>query len=306
DKDRRVGEQTAKFEQDALVKEAERQQAIRIAQLDRDQKVGEQQAAFERESKLAEADRDKRVRLADANAQAVAGESTAQADIASAQATLAVKRAEAYQISETKKREAEASVLEAQNRAMAKAALADAEKIEAEKRAELEAPAKAEKARIIVEAQAAAEQTKLAAEAQAAAIYAKLEAEARGQYEILAKKGVGLRTIIEACGGAQAAFQMLMLEHMDALAQASAKAISNIKFDKVVVWEGGGGNTGTSNTAAFLKDLARMMPPMMQVMKDVGGVEMPEYFARLVPESAAEGKHGVGSAKPAVNGTAAG
>ena len=31
-----------------------------------------------------------------------------------------------------------------------------------------------------------------------------------------------------------------MLEHLDALAEASAKAISNIKFDKVVVWEGGG------------------------------------------------------------------
>ena len=31
-----------------------------------------------------------------------------------------------------------------------------------------------------------------------------------------------------------------MLEHLDNLAEASAKAISNIKFDKVVVWENGG------------------------------------------------------------------
>ena len=83
---------------------------------------------------------------------------------------------------------------------------------------------------------------KLEAQAAAATIYAKLEAEARGQYEILAKKGEGLKKIIDACGGAQAAFQLLMLEHMDALAEASAKAISNIKFDKVVVWEGGGAN----------------------------------------------------------------
>ena len=182
------------------------------------------------------------MRLADANAKAVAGEAVAQADIAAAQATLAVKKAEAYQLAETKKREAEAAVLEAQNRAMAKAALAEAEKIEAEKRAVLEAPAKAEKAKMIVDAEAAAERVKLEAQAQAATIYAKLEAEARGQYEILAKKGEGLKKIIEACGSAQAAFQLLMLEHMDALAEASAKAISNIKFDKVVVWEGGGAN----------------------------------------------------------------
>ena len=294
DKERQVGEQTAQFEQEALVKESERQQAIRIAELDRDQKVGEQQAAFERESRIAEADRDKRVRLADANATAIGGEATAQASIAAAQATLAVKNAEAYQLSETKKREAEAAVLEAQNKAMARAALAQAEKVEAEQRALLEAPAKAEKAKMIVDAEAAAERVKLAAQAEAATIYAKLEAEARGQYEILAKKGEGLKKIIAACGSAQAAFQLLMLDHMDALAAASAKAISNIKFDKVVVWEGGGGN-GTSGTSAFIKDMARMMPPMLQVMKDIGGVEMPEYLAKLTGD-------GVDAKPPSTNG----
>ncbi|HEY2784933.1 MAG TPA: SPFH domain-containing protein [Fimbriiglobus sp.] len=280
DKDRQVGEQTAQLEQLALVKEAQRQQAIRVAELDRDQKVGEQQAVFDREARVAEADRDKRVRLADANAKAVVGESAAQADVADAQATLAVRKAEAYQLSETKKREAEAAVLEAQNRAQAKAALAEAEKIEAEQRAALEAPAKAEKAKVIVDAEAAAERVKLEAQAQAATIYAKLEAEARGQYEILAKKGDGLKKIIDACGSAQSAFQLLMLEHMDALAHASATAISNIKFDKVVVWEGGGSN-GTSSTANFLQNMAKMMPPMMQVMKEVGGIEVPEYVAKM-------------------------
>lgn len=295
DKDRQVGEQTALFEQEALVKESQRQQCIRIAELDRDQKVGEQKAAFEKESLVAEADREKRVRLADANAKATAGEATAQAAVAAAQAELAVKRAEAYQLSETKKREAEAAVLEAQNRAMAKAALADAEKIEAEKRAALEAPAKAEKAKMIVDAEAAAEKTKLEAQAAAATIYAKLEAEARGQYEILAKKGEGLKKIIEACGGAHQAFQLLMLEHMDALAEASAKAISNIKFDKVVVWEGGA-NAGGSNTAAFLQNMARSMPPMLQVMKDIGGVEVPEFLAKLTTEAPPTPAHANGAA----------
>ena len=299
DKERAVGEQTALLEQEALIKESQRQQAIKIAELDRDQKVGEQKASFDREAQVAEADREKRVRLADANAKATAGEAMAQATIAMAQAELAVKKADAYKLAETRKREAEASVLESQNRALAKAALAEAEKIEAEKRALLEAPAKAEKARTIVDAEAAAERVKIEANAQAAGNYAKLQAEAKGQYEILAKKGEGLKKIIDACGGAQAAFQLLMLEHMDHLASVSAQAISNIKFDKIVVWENGGGNAnGSSNTTNFLQSMARSMPPMLQVMRDIGGVEMPEFIAKMTTETP------VTKVEPTVNGQA--
>ena len=76
-----------------------------------------------------------------------------------------------------------------------------------------------------------------------------------------------------------------MLEHLDSLAKTAAQAISNIKFDKVIVWEGGGNSNGTSNTTNFLQSMARSMPPMMQIMKDIGGVELPEFIARLTPES---------------------
>src|SRR5262249_57407964 len=88
----------------------------------------------------------------------------------------------------------------------------------------------------------------------------------------------------EACGGAQQAFQLLMLEHLDKMVESSARAISNIKFDKVVVWENGGQNGTGGNTASFLHSLARTMPPMMQVLKDVGGVELPETLARFTQE----------------------
>jgi flotillin len=278
-------------------REAVREQAVRVAQLEKEQKVGEQSAGFERDAQVKDAERQMRISLADANAKAIAGEALAQAQIAKAQAQLQVQQAEAYQVGETRKREAEAAVQEAQNRAMAKAALAQAERVEAERRAAVEAPAKAEKARVIVEAEAEAEKRRIEAEGQAKATFARLEAEAKGQYEILAKKGEGLQRIIEACGGAQQAFQLLMLEHLDTLAQTSAQAISNIKFDKVVVWENGGGtaNGGGNNTSHFLQNLARVLPPMMQVMKDVGGVEMPEYLARLTPEGrAADGGAGAG------------
>jgi flotillin len=281
-------------------REASREQAIRLAELDKEQKVGEQTAGFEREAQVKDAERKMRVALADANAKAIAGEAQAQAEVAQAQATLQVKQAEAYQLGETRKREAEAAVQEAQNRAQARAALAQAERVEAERRAALEAPAKAEKAKMIVDAEAAAERARLEAEGQAKAIFAKLEAEARGQYEILAKKGDGLKRIIEACGGAQQAFQLLMLEHLDTLAEKSAQAISNIKFDKVVVWENGGGNGHGSQTSQFLQNLARVMPPMLQVMKDIGGVELPEFLAKRAPED------GGTAAQPIVDGNGKG
>jgi len=152
--------------------------------------------------------------------------------------------------------------------------------VEAEQRAKLEAVAKAEKARIVVEAQAHAEKKRIEAEGDASAIFAKFEAEARGQYEILAKKGEGLKAIIEACGGADHAFKLMMLEHLDNLTEASAKAISNIKFDKIVVWENGSQN-GMSNTANFLQNMTRTLPPMMQVLKDVAGIELPETLLKV-------------------------
>jgi flotillin len=284
-------------------REAQRDQAVRIAELDKEQKIGEQTAAFERDAKVKEAEQKMRISLAEANARAVAGENNAQAAVVASQAALQVKQAEAYQLSEAKKREAEAVVQELQNRAMAKAALAQAERVEAERRAALEAPAKAEKARTIVEAEAEAEKRRISALAEASAIYAKLEAEAKGNYEILAKKGDGLKRIIDACGGAQPAFQLMMLEHLDNLANASAKAISNIKFDKIVVWENGGAKGGGENgtgsvTSNFLQSMARTLPPMMQVMKDIGGVEMPEYLAKLTPET--NGHTAVAAIAPAV------
>jgi len=280
ERDKTITVADARKEQAIGTRSAERDQAVQLAALTRDQVVAEKAASFEAEAQTKDAERQMRIQVAEANAVAIAGENQSAAAVAASQAELAVKKAEAYERGEARRKQAEAAVLEIQNRAMAKAALAEAERVEAEQRAALEAPAKAQKARMIVDAQAAAEQRMLAAKAEADAIYMKLEAEARGQYEILAKKGEGLKQIVEACGGANQAFQMLMLEHLDNLAEASAKAISNIKFDKVVVWENGGAN-GRSTTADFLSGMAKTLPPMMQVMKDIGGVELPASLVKF-------------------------
>lgn len=301
------------------IREAEREQAVRIADLAKEQAVGEQQAAYLQESKIKEAEREKRVAVANANSQAdvgekvaeqsmrvsvaeadaraIEGENTSQAAVAISNAELEVQQAKSYQIGQTKTEEAKAAVLEAKNNALAKAALADAKRVEAEHRARLEATAKAKKAETIVEAQAQAEKMRVEAEGEASAIFAKLEAEAKGQYEILAKKGDGLRAIVDACGGADEAFKLLMLEQLEVLAQTSAEAISNIKFDKIIVWENGGGD-GKGSTAGFLNNLANTMPPMLQVMKDIGGIELPESLAKISGDEECQPEAAAPQAKP--------
>lgn len=289
DRDKSIQVATARKDMSIGTRQAEQEQAVQIALLEKEQAVGEKAAAFEREAAVKGAERQMRVQVAESDAAAIAGENTAAASVAVSQAELSIKKAEAFERAQTARNLAEASVLESQNRAMAKAALAEAERVEAEQRAKLEAPAKAQKARSIVDAEATAETRRIEAKAEADAIFLKLEAEARGQYEIMAKKGEGLKRIVEACGGANSAFQMLMLEHLDNLADASAKAISNIKFDKVVVWENGGGN-GKSSTADFISGMAKSLPPMMQVMKDIGGVELPESLLKMTGDEPVEGK----------------
>ena len=288
EKDVQVAE--ALKERDIGTKAADRERIVQVAVLDKETKVGEQTAELQRDSDIADADRAKRIRVADADAKAVEGENEAKALIAKAEAKLQVERALAYQLGETKKRVAEADVLEAQYLAQAKAAKAEAAKVEEEKKADLVAPAIAQKARIIVDAEAEAERRRIEAEGEAKAIFAKLEAEARGQYEILAKKGQGFGEIVRACETPQAAFQMLMLEQLERLSENAAKAISNIKFDKVVVWDGagGGGGKGGSATANFLSSMAGSLPPMLHMMRDIGGVEMPEFFGKLVDEAVAK------------------
>jgi flotillin len=268
----------AEKDRDIGTKQAERDREVTVAGLQRDTIIGQQTASFEQEAQVKDREREMRIAVASANARAVSGENEAKAEIADANAKLLVKEAEAFQTGETRKREADAAVREAQYQAEARAAQALASKLEQEKRAELEAVAKAEKAKDIVDAEARAQQARIIAEGEAAAEFARLEAQARGEFEILAKKAEGLERIVQGCGGAQQAFQLLMLEHMETLSETAAKAIANIKFDKVVVWDSDQGKA----TSGFLQNLTKSLPPMLTMMKDVGGIQMPEFFGKIL------------------------
>ena len=50
------------------------------------------------------------------------------------------------------------------------------------------------------------------------------------------------------------------------------------------MWENGG-KDGKGNAAGFLSNLANTLPPMLQVMKDIGGVELPESLVKITTEA---------------------
>jgi len=120
---------------------------------------------------------------------------------------------------------------------MAKAGLALAERVEAERRAAVEAPAK--RKRLASSSRQKRKRKSVASKPRGKPPHL-CQARCRGAGPIRdsRQEGEGLKKIIDACGGSQQAFQLLMLEHLDGLAKTAAQAISNIKFDKVIVWEG--------------------------------------------------------------------
>ena len=103
---------------------------------------------------------------------------------------------------------------------------------------------------------------------------------------------------------------MLMLEHLDHLSETAAKAISEreVRQGHRVGQRPGRGRQRAAN---FLRGLGSSLPPMLQIMKDIGGVEMPEYFGKLMGDEKSKtitpgGDGKVKSEKPeAANGEAA-
>lgn len=266
-----------------------RKGASGVAEADKLRDTEVAQHVAEKDIGMKQAERNMREQSAEIEARAVEAENLGSGRIAKSKAELQMVRADAYATGEASEREAHAQVEEREARACAEAAVADAQRVEAVKRAELEAPARAMKAKTICDAEAQAEQTMILARGKAEATFIQMEADAKGQFELLDKKAQGLGALVQSCGSADAAFKLLMLEHVDTIAETSAKAISNIKFDKVTVWDSGaGGNAdGSSSTSNFIRSLTQSLPPSMEIIEKVAGVDLPKLAAK-VPELSAE------------------
>ena len=92
---------------------------------------------------------------------------------------------------------------------------------------------------------------------------------------------------MESTGGnAQAAATLLMIEKLEDIVARQAQAISNLKIDKVTVWDSAGGEGKGSSTANFVSSLVKSLPPLQDVAS-MAGVELPSYLGK-VKEAPAE------------------
>lgn len=269
-------------------KEAERKQRVAIAELEAQAITGEAESRRNQDIAVAEraaetaaakkrAEQQQRVQVAEAEARAVEGENASQAQIAEYNAKLAEVRAES------------------QRRAEVAAALAHEAILKAEREEELArlgkeqlAPQEIEKQRIEIAAEAEAEKRRREARGEADAILAKYKAEAEGVQKVLEAKAQGYRKLMEAAANnPQVAPTLLLIEQLPELVAQQVKAISNLKIDKITVWDNGRGSGSIEgkggvggSTSDFLAGLIGALPPVHELARQAG-VELPGALGRV-------------------------
>jgi len=264
-------------------KRAEQQQRIAIARLEADAITGEVEskrnleiATAEREAETVaarkRAEQTQRVQVADAEAIAVEGENTSRARVAEANARLGEIQAESKRRAEVADADAHTAILRAEREE--EVARLSKEKL---------APQEIEKQRIEIDAEAQAEQKRRIARGEADAIFAKFEAEAKGTQRVLEAKAEGYRQLLEACAqNPQVAPTLLLIEQLPQLVAEQVKAISNLKIDKITVWDQGtaGGVNGRNATSDFLAGIVGALPRMHELAQQAG-IQLPDAFGRL-------------------------
>ena len=224
----------------------------------------------ESEKGVKAAEADKRIFINNQEALAVEGENIAAASIAFYNADLAVKEAEALQRSEVAKRMAQVNIQKAQYEM-------EGERLRAEEIAREEVS----KQQIEIAATAEANRERLIAQGQADATLAKYNAEAAGQQAVLEAKAAGYALLVESAGGdAKAAATLLMVEKIEALVARQTEAISNLKIDKITVWDSGNGGDGGGSTANFVSSLIKSLPPVHDIAA-MAGVDLPDYLGNM-------------------------
>lgn len=264
---------------------------IKVAEANRDGEIGS-----------AAAHRDQRVQVADANAEATKGENVAAVEIANSNSQRRSLEAEAERAATAAEKVASARALEEAYSSEKKAEMERASRDKATQYANVVVPAEIEKERQVVAADAEAERVRriqqgeadavrarkqaeadgirMVKEAEAGGLKAKLLAEAEGAQAILKGKADGFRDLVDTCQGADGARNMLLTELLPQLVAEQVKAISNLKIDKVTVWDSGQGTGGKTGTAGFLSGLAGSLPPLHEITSSVG-VDLPEYLGTL-------------------------
>ena len=250
-------------------KEAEREQRVRTAKLEAEGVSGEAEAMREQEIVSAQqkaistegkkqAESNQRVKVATLEAEAVQGENESQANIATYNATLAERQAEARRRGE---KEQELARLQKEQIVQ--------QQIEREK--------------IEIEAEAEAERIRRVAKGEADAVLAKYNAEAEGVQRVLEAKAEGYENLLRTCAQRpDLAPTLLIIEKLPDLVAEQVKAVQNLKIDKVTVWDSGANGDGDANgaTAGFLRGLIGSLPPVHELAKQAG-IDLPSVLGTL-------------------------
>ncbi|MBL0869443.1 MAG: flotillin family protein [Phycisphaerales bacterium] len=287
---------------------AEQRQRVAVAALEAQAVKGEAEAKREREIAIAQrdaevvaarkqAEQEQRIRVAEAEALATTGENTSRATIAESNAKLAEIAAEAKRRSEVAAAEASQKIL-----------LAQREQELARLSKEQLAAQEIEKRRIEIAADAEAEKVRREAIGQADAIRAKYEAEAAGVRQVLEAKADGYRKLMSACAeNPQIAPTLLLIEKLPQIVSEQVKAISNLKIDKITVWDSGSpklgtcGSGGGGSTANFLSGLIGSLPPMHELAQQAG-IELPGVLGTVRKAKPEDDDHAGGTSKPKPKG----
>lgn len=289
--EKEIGINLAKTEKEKQILTQKRDLQIVTATTKSQQEIATSQANLEQEKLIAIQEKETRIAVSLANAEAIKGENDAKIQIEKANTQLNLIKAESFEESEKRKKLAEGNVLETEFIVKEKVAKAKEQQIKAENLAVTVGPAEALKFKEIIEAETNAQKKIIEAESIAQSILKEAEAKAKGEYLFLEARALGLGKLIEQCGSSKDAVQLLMLDHIEELAKISATAISNIKFDKITVWESGNQKDGNL-TSNFIKNIATSLPPLHSVMNNVAGVDMEKFLGGVinVPEKKNDSK----------------
>ena len=241
--------------------EADREKTIRTAentaQAEKGQKkaeadkrvfVQQQEAEAVKGEKKAEAEQ--RIYVQEQEALAVTGENKAKADIADAEAVLAMRQAEALQKGEVAKRQAEVEIQKAQY-------LAEQQRLNAEEVVRQEI----EKQKIEIDAEADGREDSAARpRARPTRFWPSTRPRPRVSGRCWRARPTGYESLVKSCNGdAKAASTLLMIEKIEEIVGKQVEAIKNLKIDKITVWDSGSGGTAVS-TANFLSSMIKVPP----------------------------------------------
>jgi flotillin len=274
----KVGEANADQAERTQVAAANAQANIGEAQAQQNERIQTAEAIALAKIGEAQALQNERIQVSAANAVAIEGENKARIEIAESDALRRERQAEAEKRAIAAEKIQAAQALQMAYEAEQEAEKRRAERDKATQYADVIIPAEIEKTKVEIEAEARAENIRRIAKGEADAIFLKKQAEAKGLFEILTNQAAGLDKIVSAAGdSAKDAVLLLVADKLPELVKVQAEAISNIKIDKVTVWDGGNNQNGKTSTANFLSGIYKSVPPLEE-MFNMAGMQLPSYL----------------------------